>query len=79
MADISMCNGGDCPAKEYCYRFKAPINEYRQSYFQEIPMKAHGMTGKGDTIVYCDYFMEYWKNQLPSNLVYRRETYFQLI
>ena len=32
-------------------------------------MKAHGMTGKGDPIVYCDCFMEYWKNQLPSNFI----------
>ena len=27
-----MCNGKDCPIKEKCYRYTAPINEFRQSY-----------------------------------------------
>ena len=32
MADISKCNDQLCPSKEICYRFTAPVNEYRQSY-----------------------------------------------
>jgi len=38
MADISMCNGKDCPIKEKCYRFTAPKG-IRQSYFLETPGK----------------------------------------
>lgn len=37
MADITMCEGKDCPLKENCYRFKANVNEIYQSYFVEIP------------------------------------------
>lgn len=32
MADISKCDGKDCPKKETCYRFTAPSSKYRQSY-----------------------------------------------
>jgi hypothetical protein len=35
MADISKCKGKGCPFKEKCYRFVAPANEFRQSYFRE--------------------------------------------
>jgi hypothetical protein len=51
MADISKCTGKDCPKKESCYRFTAKVNEHRQSYFGEIPLK------EDDT---CDY---YWNNE----------------
>jgi hypothetical protein len=37
MPDITMCTGGDCPAKETCYRFKATPSEYRQSFFTKPP------------------------------------------
>lgn len=37
MSDIIKCPGKDCTLKEDCYRFTAPVNEYRQSYFAEIP------------------------------------------
>lgn len=37
MADISKCRGGDCPLKEKCFRFTAPTNEFRQSYFVDVP------------------------------------------
>jgi len=37
MADITMCEGGDCPLKENCYRYKAPVSEYRQAYFMYPP------------------------------------------
>jgi len=39
MPDISMCEGGNCPLKETCYRYKAVPNEYRQSYFETPPFK----------------------------------------
>ena len=39
MADITMCNGTNCPKKEECYRFTVQANEYRQSYFCEVPFK----------------------------------------
>jgi len=32
MADISMCENITCPSKEYCYRYTATPNEFRQSY-----------------------------------------------
>lgn len=37
MADISMCKGTDCPKKEKCWRFKAPINELWQAYLVDVP------------------------------------------
>lgn len=36
MADITMCNNKECQIKYYCYRFTAPVNPYRQSYFAGI-------------------------------------------
>ena len=32
MSDISMCANETCTLKESCWRFNAPVNEYRQSY-----------------------------------------------
>jgi hypothetical protein len=37
MPDITMCQGGTCPIKEECYRFKAVPSQYRQSYFAVVP------------------------------------------
>ncbi len=37
MADMSYCDGIDCPLKETCYRFTAPKNEHWQSYFIFVP------------------------------------------
>lgn len=37
MADITMCNGGNCPNKLTCYRFTATPNPYWQSYFVGYP------------------------------------------
>jgi hypothetical protein len=42
MADITMCEGTDCPHKDECYRHTAPVNEYRQSYFVVVPLKEDG-------------------------------------
>lgn len=39
MSDITKCEGTGCPAKELCYRYTAKPNEYRQSYFVEVPYK----------------------------------------
>jgi hypothetical protein len=35
--DITKCSGQECPIKEKCVRFTSHSNEYRQSYFTEIP------------------------------------------
>jgi hypothetical protein len=47
MPDISMCNGGECPLKETCYRYKAKPSEYQQAYIVTPPYE-------GDE---CEYFM----------------------
>ena len=39
MPDISLCFGEGCPLKENCYRFKAPPDDYLQSYFTIPPFK----------------------------------------
>jgi hypothetical protein len=39
MADITMCSGSGCPVKDKCYRHTAPVNEYRQAYFMNPPIK----------------------------------------
>lgn len=39
MADITMCEGKNCPVKDKCYRFTATPSEYRQSYFTNPPIK----------------------------------------
>lgn len=56
MPDISMCNGGDCPLKEMCYRYTAKPSEYAQSYFETPPIN----DGK------CDHFMQDWSKQKPE-------------
>jgi hypothetical protein len=44
MADISMCNGNDCPIKKECYRHTAPTNQHWQAYFMHIPYDAETKT-----------------------------------
>lgn len=39
MADITMCNGRDCPLSYKCYRHNAKADSYWQSYFVEAPYK----------------------------------------
>lgn len=53
MADITKCEGINCPLKETCYRFTAPDNKHRQSYFVETPIKEDKT---------CN---EYWKEEQP--------------
>lgn len=52
MADITMCRGTDCPHKELCYRYTAPVSD-SQSYFLNVPIK----DGK------CDF---YWGENSQS-------------
>lgn len=40
-----MCKGGDCPLRDFCYRFRARPSDYQQSYFTETP-------NDGDTCAY---------------------------
>lgn len=49
MADITMCKDKECPHKDLCYRFTAPVNPYRQAYFSESPLQQDGT---------CQYFWE---------------------
>jgi hypothetical protein len=50
MADISKCTDHQCPSKDFCYRFTAPISEYRQAY---------GSFGREEDAYNCDMF---WHN-----------------
>jgi hypothetical protein len=50
-----MCKGTGCPKKVYCYRYTAPVNEYRQSYFIIVPLKEDKT---------CD---EFWDNKDKYN------------
>jgi len=50
MADISMCYGDGCSLKAECYRYTAPVNEYRQAYFVYVP---YDHDNKG-----CEYFSD---------------------
>lgn len=52
MPDITMCEGGNCPIKNKCYRHTAKPSEYRQSYFIDPPYEI--IQGE----VNCEY---YWK------------------
>lgn len=51
MADITKCDGRDCPYKEHCRRYKA-VEDLWQPYFVGSPI-----TLDGD----CD---EYWGDQI---------------
>ena len=45
-----MCAGDGCPLKAECYRYTAPVNEHRQSYFVYVPYD-HAYKG-------CEYFSD---------------------
>ena len=62
MSDITMCTGKECPLKETCYRYTAPKNEYRQSYFQFVPYDHES----GDCEFY--YADQRTKNQLTTRV-----------
>ena len=42
VSDITMCKGQDCPLRESCYRYTAPANPFRQSYFLTEPVDELG-------------------------------------
>ncbi len=50
MSDISKCNDNLCPSKEICYRFTAPVDEFRQSWIN---------TNRDEDAYNCDLF---WHN-----------------
>ena len=68
MADISKCEGGNCPAKNHCYRYTVKADSLRQSYFTEPPLSGFGVSTKGTTTVYCVFYEEDFKNKLPDNI-----------
>ena len=47
MADIAMCQGGECPVRENCWRYIAPADRW-QSYFGTPPFTKDG----------CEYFWD---------------------
>jgi hypothetical protein len=59
MSDICKCRGTDCPHREKCYRFTAPADEYRQTYFVDPPIKADGT---------CDLFWGKTQTDILSQL-----------
>lgn len=40
--DITMCDNKNCTLRKECYRFTAPVNEFKQSYFIETPKQVEG-------------------------------------
>lgn len=46
MSDITKCTGekagGVCPIRNACWRYKAPANPHRQSFFTEAPFTDKG-------------------------------------
>lgn len=57
MPDISMCEGGSCPLKEECYRYRAKPN-YHQTYLVDIPYDP--VSGK------CEAFSSIVGRYIPS-------------
>ena len=53
MADITMCDGQGCNARDTCYRYTATMG-YRQSMFTKAPIK-DGL---------CDYYWEILTDKL---------------
>ena len=60
MADITMCEGTNCPKKETCYRFTAKPDEDRQSYFMTPP-------NNGDS---CDQFWDTAPKKVFTGIAY---------
>lgn len=52
LADITMCRDKACSRKYDCYRFTAPENPWRQSFFAESPREKDKF--------HCD---EFWDNK----------------
>lgn len=61
MADISKCSGISCPFKETCYRFTSPSNEFRQAWYDYVPVKEEGKL-KCDSY-WGDDYKKVWTSQ----------------
>jgi len=59
MADITMCKGSGCRARNHCYRFTATPHEYRQSWFVQTP----GSDKK------CEYYYEMEVDKMLYNVI----------
>jgi len=59
MADITMCKGSGCRARNHCYRFTATPDPYRQSWFVQTP----GSNKK------CDYYYEMEVDKMYYNVI----------
>lgn len=51
MADISKCEGTNCPLKEKCYRYTVKADPLWQSWFSTVPTVENGI---------C---MEFWEDE----------------
>ena len=59
MADITMCKGSGCRARNHCYRFTATPSDYRQSWFAQTP--------GGDKK--CEYYYEMEVDKMLYNVI----------
>lgn len=59
MADITMCMGSGCRARNHCYRFTATPDEYRQSWFVQVP-------GNNKQ---CEYYYELEVDKMFYNVI----------
>ncbi len=41
MPDISMCEGGECPLRNKCYRYRAEPDDMLQSYYTMPPYEGN--------------------------------------
>lgn len=66
MADITKCQGTDCPIKNQCHRFTAEPDEY-QSYFVGIP-GGYEPTLDGKLQWKCDMFWGRQSTEIMNKL-----------
>lgn len=60
--DITMCEGGECTIKEFCERYTAKPDEYRQAYFVEPPF-TRDMDGTA-----CEHYRDNRKYELEEKI-----------
>lgn len=61
MADLTMCEGYDCPLKNICHRYLAVRHEHRQAWFSEDPRgtkEDRSRSFKRKSAKMCYYFWE---------------------
>ena len=70
MPDISMCPGGECPARTKCARFLAKPSEYRQAYFLRPPYNA--VVSEHGGVSWCEFWWDagkaYFKLRTPEEI-----------